>query len=84
MHPYVMCSPSADFGLSWKLQGAKQHVSHAYQGTAFYIAPEVLHAGIMSKAADAFSFGMLLHEVCVCVCVCTRAYAVCVCTCTRG
>jgi hypothetical protein len=30
---------------------------------AWYIAPEVLHVGIMSKAADVYSFGMVLHEV---------------------
>lgn len=30
---------------------------------SFYIAPEVLHVGIMSKAADIYSFGIILHEV---------------------
>ncbi|GFH06954.1 protein kinase domain-containing protein [Haematococcus lacustris] len=53
----------ADFGLSWKLAGGQEHVSNARQGTAYYIAPEVLHVGIMSKPADVFAFGMLLHEV---------------------
>ncbi|GFH13187.1 protein kinase domain-containing protein, partial [Haematococcus lacustris] len=53
----------ADFGLSWKLTGGQEHVSNARQGTACYIAPEVMHAGIMSKPADVFSFGMLLHEM---------------------
>jgi serine/threonine protein kinase len=54
---------SADFGLSWKLASGQEHVSNARQGTGFYISPEVLHVGIMSKAADVFSFGMILHEV---------------------
>lgn len=53
----------ADFGLSWKLASGQEHVSNARQGTGFYISPEVLHVGIMSKAADVFSFGMLLHEM---------------------
>ncbi|KAJ9525252.1 hypothetical protein QJQ45_020784 [Haematococcus lacustris] len=53
----------ADFGLSWKLAGGQEHVSNARQGTAYYIAPEVLHVGIMSKPADVFAFGMLLHEM---------------------
>ncbi|KAL6753218.1 kinase-like domain-containing protein [Haematococcus lacustris] len=53
----------ADFGLSWKLASGQEHISNARQGTGFYISPEVLHVGIMSKAADAFSFGMLLHEM---------------------
>ncbi|KAJ9515113.1 hypothetical protein QJQ45_028913, partial [Haematococcus lacustris] len=53
----------AGFGLSWKLTGGQEHVSNARQGTACYIAPEVMHTGIMSKPADVFSFGMLLHEM---------------------
>ncbi|GFH20201.1 protein kinase domain-containing protein, partial [Haematococcus lacustris] len=53
----------ADFGLSWKLTGGQEHVSNARPSTACYIAPEVMHAGIMSKPADVFSFGMLLHEM---------------------
>ncbi len=53
----------ADFGLSWKLASGQEHVSDARQGTGLYIAPEVLHVGVMSKAADVFSFGMVLHEV---------------------
>lgn len=53
----------ADFGLSWKLSSGQEHISNARQGTGFYISPEVLHVGIMSKPADVFSFGMVLHEV---------------------
>jgi len=53
-----------DFGLSRFLEGPEQsHISNARQGTPFYIAPEVLKQGIMSRDADVFSFGVLLWEM---------------------
>ncbi|GFH12221.1 protein kinase domain-containing protein, partial [Haematococcus lacustris] len=53
-----------DFGLSRFLDGPNQsHISNARQGTPFYISPEVLHQGIMSKDADVFSYGVLLWEM---------------------
>jgi len=57
-----------DFGTcvgteKWSLDGGE------YEGDASYLAPEVLKEGILSPAADLFSFGMTLHRLVTGYCV---------------
>ncbi|GFH21623.1 protein kinase domain-containing protein [Haematococcus lacustris] len=52
-----------DFGLSHEHQEGQTHVSNKRQGTPYYTAPEVLLDGHMTKAADIFSLGVILHEL---------------------
>jgi len=58
-----------DFGSSKDLQHSIQQMSVA--GTLDYMAPEVLHREPAGRAADVWSFGVLLFE-CVTGRVCTR------------
>eukprot|EP00803_Ostreobium_quekettii_P011186 evm.model.scf_3883.2 EVM.evm.TU.scf_3883.2 scf_3883:5939-9466(-) len=53
----------ADFGLSMKLEGVQSHVSNQRAGTPFYIAPELIHDGLLSKKADVFAMGVFLWEL---------------------
>ncbi|GAX82044.1 hypothetical protein CEUSTIGMA_g9472.t1 [Chlamydomonas eustigma] len=53
----------ADFGLSVKMQAGQSHISNMRRGTPFYTAPEVLSKGNMTKAADTFSYGVMLWEM---------------------
>ena len=52
----------ADLGLSVRLSGSRT-VSDFRAGTPFYIAPEVILFGMLTKAADVHAFGILLWEV---------------------
>ncbi|KAL6765484.1 kinase-like domain-containing protein [Haematococcus lacustris] len=52
-----------DFGLSHMSKDGQSHVSNARQGTPYYTAPEVFTEGHMTKAADVYSFGVILHEL---------------------
>ena len=53
----------ADFGMSLSLNCDKSHVSGIRHGTPLYIAPEVLSDSKVSKAADLYSFGVILWEL---------------------
>ncbi|DBA79881.1 TPA: hypothetical protein ACH3X1_008206 [Trebouxia sp. C0004] len=53
----------ADFGLSCVLDLDKTHVSTHTHGTISYMPPEVLSHGKMTRAADIYSFGMLMWEI---------------------
>ncbi|GLI68318.1 hypothetical protein VaNZ11_012681, partial [Volvox africanus] len=53
----------ADFGLSVHMQGEQSHVSNTKRGTPFYTAPEVTHAGNLTRFADVFSYGVVLWEL---------------------
>jgi hypothetical protein len=55
----------SDFGLSRFLSAGQSHISNARQGTPFYIAPEIISRGFISKAADIFSIGVLMREMAV-------------------
>ena len=55
----------SDFGLSRFLSEGQSHISNARQGTPFYIAPEIISRGFISKAADIFSIGVLMREMAV-------------------
>ncbi|KAL6752107.1 kinase-like domain-containing protein, partial [Haematococcus lacustris] len=63
-NPLGVQAKVCDFGLSRFLEGPDQsHISNARQGTPYYMAPEVLAHGLMSREADAFSFGVILWEL---------------------
>ncbi|KAG2491887.1 hypothetical protein HYH03_009839 [Edaphochlamys debaryana] len=53
----------ADFGLSVHMQAEQSHVSNTKRGTPFYTAPEVAHAGNLTRFADVFSYGVMLWEL---------------------
>ena len=52
-----------DFGLSVRMQAGQSHISNMRRGTPFYTAPEVMSKGNMTKAADTFSYGVMLWEM---------------------
>ncbi|KAG2496757.1 hypothetical protein HYH03_005166 [Edaphochlamys debaryana] len=54
----------ADFGLSVHMGDGQTHASNRFQGTPLYTAPEVLLRGHLSPAADVWSYGVLLLELC--------------------
>ncbi|KAG2431200.1 hypothetical protein HXX76_009728 [Chlamydomonas incerta] len=54
----------SDFGLSLPMHTNQTHASNHFQGTPGYAAPEVLSHGRLSLAADVWSFGVLLLELC--------------------
>ncbi|KXZ49357.1 hypothetical protein GPECTOR_22g951 [Gonium pectorale] len=53
----------ADFGLSTRMEHAETHLSSCFQGTLTHMAPEVMLEGRISKAADVYSFGILMWEL---------------------
>ncbi|KAI8472037.1 MAG: hypothetical protein J3K34DRAFT_520076 [Monoraphidium minutum] len=61
--PLLRSAKIADFGLSVRMPEGASHISNLRQGTPFYVAPEVLHRGSVTKAADVYSFGVLLWEM---------------------
>ncbi|KAG2496756.1 hypothetical protein HYH03_005165 [Edaphochlamys debaryana] len=54
----------ADFGLSVHMGDGQTHASNRFQGTPLYTAPEILLRGHLSPAADVWSYGVLLLELC--------------------
>lgn len=52
----------SDFGLSRVLEHKSKVVTKTY-GTITHMPPELLEKGIASKAADVYSFGVLLWQV---------------------
>lgn len=57
------CEQIADFGLSVKMNYMQSHISNHKAGTPFYMAPEVVQHGVLSKRADIFSYGVVLWEI---------------------
>lgn len=57
------CVQIADFGLSVKMNYMQSHISNHKAGTPFYMAPEVVQHGVLSKRADIFSYGVVLWEI---------------------
>ncbi|PNW79397.1 hypothetical protein CHLRE_09g413400v5 [Chlamydomonas reinhardtii] len=53
----------ADFGLSVRLDASATHASNMFQGSLTHMAPEVMLAGHVSRAADVFAFGITLWEI---------------------
>ena len=45
----------ADFGLSLHMQPGQTHVSNLFQGTPYYVAPELLLSGRLAKSADVYA-----------------------------
>lgn len=56
------CGKLADFGLSRMLERAQTSAHASVLGTASYMAPELMTGGKISKAADIYSFGLLMWE----------------------
>ncbi|EFJ50273.1 hypothetical protein VOLCADRAFT_47005, partial [Volvox carteri f. nagariensis] len=52
----------ADFGLSTRMEHQETHLSSCFQGTLTHMAPVMLE-GRISKAADVYSFGILMWEL---------------------
>ena len=59
-HPHAQV---ADFGLSVRMAANQTHVSGQRHGTPLYAAPEVIRDAQISKAADVYSFGVMLWEM---------------------
>ncbi|KAK9904772.1 hypothetical protein WJX75_002233 [Coccomyxa subellipsoidea] len=53
----------ADFGLSRVMENNSTHVSTSTFGTAAYMPAELLMEGKMTRAADVYSFSMLMFEL---------------------
>ena len=49
--------------MSINIRGKDSHVSGVRHGTPLYIAPEILANGKAQKAADVYSFGVILWEL---------------------
>lgn len=45
------------------MEKSQNHVANHWAGTPFYMAPEVVQNGHLSKPADVFSFGIVLWEM---------------------
>ncbi|KIZ04237.1 Mitogen-activated protein kinase kinase kinase 11 [Monoraphidium neglectum] len=54
----------SDFGLSLVLEEGHESVTASDHGAATAMAPEVLSQRLVSKAADVYSFGVLLWQIC--------------------
>ena len=50
--------------MSMNIRGNKTHISGVRHGTPMYISPEILRNGKASKAADVYSFGVMMWELC--------------------
>ena len=61
--PFILAQ-IADFGMSLSLNnGSKSHISGIRHGTPLYIAPEIVKENKLSKAADVYSYGVILWEL---------------------
>lgn len=49
--------------MSMNMSQNKTHVSGVRHGTPLYISPEILRNGKASKAADVYSFGVIMWEL---------------------
>ncbi|PNH03325.1 Serine/threonine-protein kinase ste-20 [Tetrabaena socialis] len=61
--PLGFCLKVADFGLSVRVGEGQSHLSNLFQGSPYYIAPEVILSGKVGKSADIFSLGIMLWEL---------------------
>ncbi|PNH03323.1 putative serine/threonine-protein kinase, partial [Tetrabaena socialis] len=61
--PLGFCLKVADFGLSVRVGEGQSHLSNLFQGSPYYVAPEVMLSGKVGKSADIFSLGIMLWEL---------------------
>ncbi|PNH00436.1 putative serine/threonine-protein kinase, partial [Tetrabaena socialis] len=61
--PLGFCLKVADFGLSVRVGEGQSHLSNLFQGSPYYVAPEVILSGKVGKSADIFSLGIMLWEL---------------------
>lgn len=63
VHAKLVAPPSCPPGIAAATRAPQSHVSNTKRGTPFYTAPEVTHAGNLTRFADVFSYGVLLWEL---------------------
>ncbi|KAG1663773.1 hypothetical protein FOA52_011824 [Chlamydomonas sp. UWO 241] len=56
-----------DFGLCSTIDPTRTHISNITNGTPYYVAPEVVECGMLTKTSDVYSFGVLMWELYRCM-----------------
>mmetsp|Transcript_8894 Transcript_8894/g.26992 ORF Transcript_8894/g.26992 Transcript_8894/m.26992 type:complete len:491 (-) Transcript_8894:807-2279(-) len=65
--PIGVVGKITDFGLCSTIDPTCTHISNITNGTPYYVAPEVVECGMLTKTSDVYSFGVLMWEVYRCM-----------------
>lgn len=65
--PIGVVGKITDFGLCTTIDPGMTHISNVTNGTPYYVAPEVVAAGTLTKKSDVYSFGVLMWELYRCM-----------------